>query len=140
MTLVSDSNGATEPTLAGLLAALGITTDPAAPIGNGTLIALTKAIRDAVEAVGAQSYDGSGLATENTLRRLLTNLHFARDASDQMRVTGTLAAYLQWANQGTYVGWYGGTGVPTSMDAREEMKALARANAQQVRATRWSIT
>src|SRR3954469_4201764 len=93
-----------------------------------------------------------GLATDSLLRRLLAQMHFARDNSDRLRVWidggGTSATSPSRVNAGigdTNSGnaiplWYATIGAPFSMDPREQMKAQAHANMQQVRATRWSIT
>jgi hypothetical protein len=84
-----------------------------------------------------------GVSTDAFLRRLLVQLHFAKTATDELRVvvdSGTSNVAINWANNGGYSQFYAGSGSPNSMDAREQMRAQSRANMQQVRATRWSIT
>jgi hypothetical protein len=84
-----------------------------------------------------------GVSTDAFLRRLLVQLHFAKTAQDELRVvvdSGTSNVAINWANNGGYSTFYQSAGSPNSMDAREQMRAQSRANMQQVRATRWSIT
>lgn len=69
-------------------------------------------------------------------------LQYARDANDAMRVsaTGTVATGgVQLWNYGTYALWYGVTGSPNSMDAREQQRESTIQTFQGQR-NRWSIT
>lgn len=83
-----------------------------------------------------------GVATNSWQRRLAALLTFPRDSSQRQIVTVTGQSNLggiQWANGGAYANYYA-FGAPNSVDAREQQKAATRAQIQQVRTARWSVT
>lgn len=90
------------------------------------------------------------MATEDTLAALVNVLEnlartwpLARDSSDRLRISPlasdtALGTSTYWANFGTYPTYYA-TGGPTSVDAREQLAAIANANFMATRNQRWSL-
>lgn len=93
-----------------------------------------------------------GLATESTLKRLISLLNFARDPQDRMRVIvdgGSLAAtqavranitYGDSNSGNGYVLWYATVGSPASTDPRDELRSTTKSLNQQTRNQKWTYT
>jgi hypothetical protein len=84
------------------------------------------------------------VATENTLRRVLQAVNFARTNTDQLRVvvdSGTVSTLQQmlWGANASQPGYYG-TGSPNSMDMRDMYRQAMRTNVIQTRVHRWTFT
>lgn len=84
-----------------------------------------------------------GVATDSNIKRLLQQLHFARDSADRLRVIidQTLSVRVHdvaWGNNGGTPGYYA-SGAPMSMDSRETQRFIVRDAVIQNR-NRWSVT
>jgi len=89
------------------------------------------------QAIGQAVYDAL-----TRLQPLQNAIPYARDESDQMRVTvasgRSMVMYQYWAAAGTAASYYG-TGAPNSMDAREQTEYQSIENFNMVRQGRWTF-
>lgn len=82
------------------------------------------------------------LATETTLRKLVSAVTFARDINQRLRVVvdGTAVTVgTQYFGSSNVVPVYYSTGAPMSMDARETQR-LASIQAGQISRQRWTYS